>query len=62
MSITDKITGRVKKAVGDLTGDSSTRAEGTREERKGEVKDQADNAEQKASKKRAEAADLERKT
>jgi len=62
MSIVDKVTGRVKQAAGDLTGDEGTRKQGAREERKGEVKDQAENAEEKASDKRAEAADLERKT
>ncbi|MDQ3572773.1 MAG: CsbD family protein [Actinomycetota bacterium] len=62
MGITDKVTGRVKQALGDLTGDSDTRAEGAMEERKGEVKDQADVAEKRASEKRAEAADLERRT
>jgi len=62
MGITDKVTGRVKQAIGDLTGDSDTRAQGAKEERKGEVKDQAEAAEQRASKKRAEAADLERRT
>ena len=39
MSILDKITGRAKKAAGDLTGDGSLRAEGRREERKGEEKE-----------------------
>jgi uncharacterized protein YjbJ (UPF0337 family) len=62
MGITDKVTGRIKQAAGDLVGDEGTRREGEAEERKGEVKDQAERAEQKASEKRAEAADLERKT
>jgi uncharacterized protein YjbJ (UPF0337 family) len=62
MSIIDKITGRAKQAAGDLTGDEKTRREGAREERKGQVKDEAEEAEVKASRKRQEAADLERKT
>jgi uncharacterized protein YjbJ (UPF0337 family) len=62
VGITDKITGRVKQAMGDLTCDEKTHKEGRREERKGEVKDQAQSAEEEASRKRAEAADLERKT
>jgi uncharacterized protein YjbJ (UPF0337 family) len=62
MSIIDKISGRAKQAAGDLLGDEKTRRQGVREERKGEVKDQADAAERKASAKRQEAADLERKT
>jgi uncharacterized protein YjbJ (UPF0337 family) len=61
-SIKDKVTGRVKQAVGDLTGDESTHRQGRREERKGDVKDQAQTAEERAAAKRREAADLERKT
>jgi uncharacterized protein YjbJ (UPF0337 family) len=62
MSITDKITGRVKKAVGDLTDDPSTRREGAQEERKGEAKDELDRAHERADAKAEEVADLERKT
>ena len=40
MGITDKITGRVKKAAGDLTDDASLRNQGRPEERKGEAKDE----------------------
>lgn len=62
MSITDKITGRVKKAVGDLTDDPSTRREGAKEERKGEAKDELNRAHDRADAKAEEVADLERKT
>lgn len=62
MSIIDKITGRTKKAAGDLAGDPSLRRQGAREERKGEAKDQLDNAQDKVQDKAAEVADLERKT
>jgi uncharacterized protein YjbJ (UPF0337 family) len=62
VSILDKISGRAKKAVGDLTGDPETRAQGQREERKGEVKEQAVDAQQRAEEKAREAADLERRT
>jgi uncharacterized protein YjbJ (UPF0337 family) len=62
MGIFDKVTGRAKKAAGDLTGDAKTRRQGAREERKGEVKEEAEEAELTASEKRQEAADLERKT
>jgi len=61
-SITDKITGRFKKAAGDLVDDSSMRREGRREERKGEAKDELDTAQDKAARKAEEVADLERKT
>jgi len=62
MSITDKITGRLKKAAGDLTDDPSMRREGSREERKGEAKEDLDRAHEHADRKAEEVADLERKT
>ena len=62
MGITDKITGRAKQAVGDITGDADTKRQGEREERKGDVKNEAAEAENEAAAKREEAADLERKT
>lgn len=62
MSITDKITGRIKKAAGDLADDASLRQEGRLEERKGEAKEDAAQAQERADEKRSEAADLERRT
>ena len=62
MSILDKITGRAKKAAGDLLDDGSLKRQGAREERKGEAKDQLDNAQDKVERKAEEVADLERKT
>jgi uncharacterized protein YjbJ (UPF0337 family) len=62
MSIIDKITGRTKKAAGDLAGDGSLRREGAREERKGEAKEQLDHAQDKVQDKASEVSDLERKT
>jgi uncharacterized protein YjbJ (UPF0337 family) len=62
VGLLDKIRGRAKKAAGDLAGDPGLHAEGRREERKGEAKEEATAAELEASRKRQEAADLERKT
>jgi uncharacterized protein YjbJ (UPF0337 family) len=62
MGITDKLTGRVKKAAGDLADDASLRREGRQEERKGEAKDELANAQDKADRKADEVANLERKT
>ena len=62
MSIVDKITGRAKKAAGDLANDASLRRQGAREERKGEAKDELDSAQDKAQRKADEVANLERKT
>jgi uncharacterized protein YjbJ (UPF0337 family) len=62
MGIIDKITGRTKKAAGDLADDASLRREGRREEQKGEKKEERDRAREQADRKAEEAADLERKT
>jgi uncharacterized protein YjbJ (UPF0337 family) len=62
MSLLDKITGRAKKAAGDLTGDRSMRAEGRREERKGEEKEKLAQAQDRAAQKAQDVADLERRT
>jgi len=62
MGITDKITGRAKQAVGDLTDDDSTKREGAKEERKGEAKDELARAEDRADNKADEVANLERNT
>lgn len=62
MSLMDKLTGRAKKAAGDLSGDSSLRRQGTKEEKKGEAKDKLDNAQDAVEDKADEVADLERKT
>ena len=62
MSIVDKVTGRVKKAAGDLADDTSLKREGAREERKGEAKEQLGKAQDKVERKAEEVANLERKT
>jgi uncharacterized protein YjbJ (UPF0337 family) len=62
MGLTDKVTGKVKKAAGDLADDPSLRREGRQEERKGEAKDELAHEEDRADRKADEVADLERKT
>jgi uncharacterized protein YjbJ (UPF0337 family) len=62
MSILDKLTGRFKKAAGDIADDPSLRREGRKEERKGEAKDELSNAQDRVEDKASEVADLERKT
>jgi uncharacterized protein YjbJ (UPF0337 family) len=62
MGLTDKISGRLKKAAGDLTDDASMRREGRQEERKGEAKDELARQQEKADRKAEEVADLERRT
>jgi uncharacterized protein YjbJ (UPF0337 family) len=62
VGLLDKLTGRTKKAAGDLADDASLRREGRQEERKGEAKDELSNAQERADSKADEVADLERKT
>ena len=62
MGITDKITGRIKKAAGDLADDPSLRRQGRQEERKGEAKEERDRAREQADRKAEEVANLERRT
>jgi uncharacterized protein YjbJ (UPF0337 family) len=61
-SIIDKLTGRTKKAAGDIVDDPSLRREGAREERKGEAKDELARSQERADSKAEEVANLERKT
>jgi uncharacterized protein YjbJ (UPF0337 family) len=62
MGITDKITGRIKKAAGDLADDASLRRQGRDEERKGEAKEDLARSREKSDRKAEEVADLERRT
>jgi uncharacterized protein YjbJ (UPF0337 family) len=62
MGLLDKITGRSKKAAGELTDDPSLKREGRREERKGEAKEEQARAEERAANKAEEVSDLERRT
>jgi uncharacterized protein YjbJ (UPF0337 family) len=62
VSIFDKITGRTKKAAGDLTGDTDLKSQGRREERKGEEKEKLARAQERADEKAQDVADLERRT
>lgn len=62
MSIIDKLTGRAKKTVGELTGDGGLKKQGRREERKGEAKEELDRAQRRADAKAEEVSNLERKT
>lgn len=62
MGIMDKVTGKAKQAVGDITDDASLHREGRQEERKGEAKDELANEQERADRKAEEVANLERKT
>jgi len=62
MGFMDKLSGRVKQAAGDLTGDKRLHRRGRQEERKGEAREELTEAQGKARLKAEEVADLERKT
>jgi uncharacterized protein YjbJ (UPF0337 family) len=62
MGLTDKISGRVKQAAGDLAGDQKLQKQGRREERKDEAERELAEANEKQRRKAEELANLERKT
>jgi uncharacterized protein YjbJ (UPF0337 family) len=62
VSLIDKLTGRAKKTAGEVTGDASLKREGSKEERKGEAKDELTREQESADRKAEEVADLERRT
>jgi uncharacterized protein YjbJ (UPF0337 family) len=62
MGLLDKVTGRAKKAAGDVTGEPGLRREGRQEERKGEAKDELTRQQERTESKADEVANLERKT
>jgi uncharacterized protein YjbJ (UPF0337 family) len=62
MGIADKVTGRVKQAAGDLTGDESLRREGLRDERKGQAKQELREEQARADRKADEVRALEYST
>jgi uncharacterized protein YjbJ (UPF0337 family) len=62
MGLIDKVTGRAKKAAGDLTGDPSLRRQGRKEETKGEKKEELNRAHERADEKAQEVGKLERET
>ena len=59
MAITDKISGRVKQAAGDLTGDEGLRREGLQDERKGQAKEELREEQARADAKAQEVQSLE---
>ena len=61
-STTDKLTGRIKKAAGDLATMPACAVRAGKEERKGEAKDELAASREKADRKAEEVANLERKT
>ena len=59
MSILDKITGRAKKAAGDVTDSAHLRQQGRKDEAKGEARENQAHAEETAAAERKRAEKLE---
>jgi len=62
VSTKDKLSGRLKKAAGDLLGDRSMRRAGVKDERKAEAKEELARREEELEQQAARVADLERPT
>lgn len=58
----DRITGRFKKAAGDLADDPRLRRQGAREERKADAKEELAQAQREADSRAEEVARLERES
>lgn len=59
MGLMDRITGRAKKAAGDLAGDEGLRRQGAREERKADAKEDLDRAHDQVEEQAVRARDAE---
>ncbi len=62
MGLMDKISGRAKKAAGDVADDAQLRQQGRKEEAKGDAKENAARQQEKADAESERAAKLERDT
>jgi uncharacterized protein YjbJ (UPF0337 family) len=60
MGTTDKATGRLKKAAGDLSGDASLRREGEKEERKADAKEELKHAQDQVENRAVKVDELDR--
>jgi uncharacterized protein YjbJ (UPF0337 family) len=62
VGLRDKISGRVKKAAGELKDDPALKREGRRDEQKAQAEEDLARAQDDAALKAQEVADLERRT
>lgn len=60
--IVDRITGRLKRAAGDLSGDAELQREGVQEERKADAKEDLERAQRQVDRAADEVARLERES
>ena len=59
MGIKDRVSGRLKKAAGDLSGDKGLRRQGAREEAKADARDDLDRAHEQVEEQVARVRDSE---
>jgi uncharacterized protein YjbJ (UPF0337 family) len=62
MGLWDRVSGRLKKAAGDLTGDKGLQREGAREERKADAKEDLQRAHENVEEQAARVRDAEIET
>jgi uncharacterized protein YjbJ (UPF0337 family) len=60
MGLRDKLSGRLKKAAGDLAGDPGLRRQGADEERKAEAEEELEAAHRRVEEQAARVQDAER--
>lgn len=60
MSTKDKLSGRFKKAAGDLLGDRALRRAGVKDERRAQAKEELARKEEELEQQAAKVSDLER--
>jgi colicin import membrane protein len=60
MGLKDRITGRAKKAAGDLAGDDRLRRQGAREEAKADAREDLDRAHEQVEEQAARVQESER--
>jgi len=59
MGLMDRVSGRLKKAAGDLKGDEGLRRQGTREERKADTREDLDRAHEQVEEQAARVRNAE---
>jgi uncharacterized protein YjbJ (UPF0337 family) len=59
MGFLDRLSGRLKKATGDLTGDKNLQRQGEREERKADAKEDLQRAHEQVEERAARVRDAE---
>jgi uncharacterized protein YjbJ (UPF0337 family) len=59
MGLKDRVSGRIKKAAGDLAGDEGLRSQGEKEERKADAREDLERAHEDVEERAAKVRDAE---